>query len=77
MCLGLSLMTGGGDLITGAHSAGEVFSEYIPLGAFNFVNSLIFPSAREVMAVASGRFWPDQYLDLRSHTHFSCCINTP
>ena len=45
--LGLSL-TGGGDLITGGDSAGEVFSEYTPLGAFNLVNSLIFPSAREV-----------------------------
>ena len=48
MCLGLSLRTGGGDLITGGDSAGEVFSEYTPLGAFNLVNSLIFPSAREV-----------------------------
>ena len=48
MCLGLSLRTGGGDLITGGDSAGEAFSEYTPLGAFNFVNSLIFPSAREV-----------------------------
>ena len=38
----------GGDLITGGDSAGEVFSEYTPLGAFNLVNSLIFPSAREV-----------------------------
>ena len=47
-CLGLSLRTGGGDLITGGDSAGEVFSEYTPLGAFNLVNSLIFPSAREV-----------------------------
>ena len=28
MCLGLSLRTGGGDLITGGDSAGEVFSEY-------------------------------------------------
>ena len=45
MCLGLSLRTGGGDLITGGDSAGEVFSEYTPL---NLVNSLIFPSAREV-----------------------------
>ena len=48
MCLGLSLRTGGGDLITGGDSAGEVFSEYTSLGAFNLVNSLIFPSAREV-----------------------------
>ena len=48
VCLGLSLRTGGGDLITGGDSAGEVFSEYTPLGAFNLVNSLIFPSAREV-----------------------------
>ena len=48
LCLGLSLRTGGGDLITGGDSAGEVFSEYTPLGAFNLVNSLIFPSAREV-----------------------------
>ena len=48
MFLGLSLRTGGGDLITGGDSAGEVFSEYTPLGAFNLVNSLIFPSAREV-----------------------------
>ena len=48
MCLGLSLRTGGGDLITGGDSAGEVFSEYTPLGALNLVNSLIFPSAREV-----------------------------
>ena len=47
MCLGLSLRTGGGDLITGGDSAGKVFSEYTPLG-FNLVNSLIFPSAREV-----------------------------
>ena len=46
--LGLSLRTGGGDLITGGDSAGEVFSEYTPLGAFNLVNSLTFPSAREV-----------------------------
>ena len=38
----------GGDLITGGDSAGEVFSEYTPLGALNLVNSLIFPSAREV-----------------------------
>ena len=45
MCLGLSLRTGGGDLITGGGSAGEAFSEYTPLGAFNLVNSLIFPSA--------------------------------
>ena len=43
-----ALLTGGGDLITGGDSAGEVFSEYTPLGAFNLVNSLIFPSAREV-----------------------------
>ena len=49
MCLGLSLRTGGGDLITGGDSAGEVFSEYTPLGALNLVNSLIFPSAREVI----------------------------
>ena len=48
MCLGLSLRTGGGDLITGGDSAGEVFSEYTPLGALNLVNSLIFPSARKV-----------------------------
>ena len=48
MCLGLSLRTGGGDLITGGDSAGEIFSEYSPLGAFNLVNSLIFPSAMEV-----------------------------
>ena len=48
VCLGLSLRTGGGDLITGGDSAGEVFSEYTPLGALNLVNSLIFPSAREV-----------------------------
>ena len=48
MCLGLSQRTGGGDLITGGDSAGEVFSEYTPLEAFNLVNSLIFPSAREV-----------------------------
>ena len=47
MCLGLFLRTGGGDLI-GGDSAGEVFSEYTPLGALNLVNSLIFPSAREV-----------------------------
>ena len=45
--LGLSLRTGGGDLITGGDFAGEVFSEYTSLG-FNLVNSLIFPSAREV-----------------------------
>ena len=38
MCLGLSLRTGGGDLIIGGDSAGEVFSEY----TFNLVNSLIF-----------------------------------
>ena len=31
MCLGLSLRTGGGNLITGGHSAGEIFSEYTPL----------------------------------------------
>ena len=48
MCSGLSLRTGGGDLIIGGDSAGEVFSEYTPLGAFNLVNSLIVPSAREV-----------------------------
>ena len=48
MCLGLSLRTAGGDLITGGDSAGEVFSEYTPLGTFNLVNSLIFPSAREL-----------------------------
>ena len=48
MCFGPSLRTGSGDLITGGDSAGEVFSEYIPLGAYNLVNSLIFPSAREV-----------------------------
>ena len=48
MCLGLSLRTGCGDLITGGDSAGEVFSQYTTLGAFNLVNSLIFPSAREV-----------------------------
>ena len=48
VCLGLSLRTGGGDLFTGGDSAGEVFSEYTPLGAFNLVNSLIFSSAREV-----------------------------
>ena len=47
-CVWASLRTGSGDLITGADSAGEVFSEYTPLGAFNLVNSLIFPSAREV-----------------------------
>ena len=51
MCLGLSLRTGGGDFIRGAYSAGEVFSEYIPLGAFNLVNSLIFLSAREVLTL--------------------------
>ena len=28
MCLGLSLRTSDGDLITGGDSAGEVFSEY-------------------------------------------------
>ena len=39
MCLGLSLRTGGGDLITGGDSAGEVFSEYTPLGALNLVIS--------------------------------------
>ena len=38
MGLGLSLRTGGGDLITGGDSAGEVFAEYTPLGAFNLVN---------------------------------------
>ena len=38
MCLGLSLRTSGGDLITGGDSAGEVFSQY----TFNLVNSLIF-----------------------------------
>ena len=38
MCLGFSLRTGGGDLITGGDCAGEVFSEY----TFNLVNSLIF-----------------------------------
>ena len=48
MGMGLSLRTGGGELIIGGHSAGEVFAEYTPLGAFNLVNSLIFPSAREV-----------------------------
>ena len=41
-------LPGGGDLITGGDSAGKVFSEYTPLGGFNLVNSLIFPSAREV-----------------------------
>ena len=29
----------------GGDSAGEIFSEYTPLRAFNLVNSLIFPSA--------------------------------
>ena len=48
MGLGLSLRTGGLDLITGGDSAGEVFAEYTTLGAFNLVNYLIFPSAREV-----------------------------
>ena len=51
MCLGLSLRTGGGDLIAGGDSAGEAFSEYTPLGAFYLVNSLIFPSAREVHTI--------------------------
>ena len=46
MDLGLSLRTGGGDLVAGGDSAGEVLAEYTPLGAFNLVNSLIFPSAR-------------------------------
>ena len=41
MCLGLSLRTGGGDLITGGDSAGEVFSEYTPLGAFNLVKGAV------------------------------------
>ena len=50
MCLGLSLRTGGGNLITGGDCAGEIFSKYTPLGAFNLVNSLIFPSARESSA---------------------------
>ena len=50
---GLSLRTGGGDLITGGDSAGEVFSEYTPLGAFNLVNSLIFPSAMEQLESSS------------------------
>ena len=48
MGLGLSLRTGGGDLFQGGDSTGEVFAEYTPLGVFNLVNSLIFPSAREV-----------------------------
>ena len=48
MGLGFSLRTGGGDLITGGDPAGEVFAEYTTLGAFNFVNYLIFPFAREV-----------------------------
>ena len=52
MCLGLSLRTGGGDLITGGDSAGEVFSEYTPLGAFNLVIYLIFPSARSAYPFA-------------------------
>ena len=43
MCLGLSLRTGCGDLITGGDSAGEVFSEYTPLGAFNLVNGARTP----------------------------------
>ena len=51
MCLGLSLRTDGGDLITGEDFAGEVFSEYTPLGSFNMVNSLLFPSAREVLTL--------------------------
>ena len=46
--LGVLVRTGGGDLITGGDSAGEVFSECTPLGAFTLVNSLIFLSAREV-----------------------------
>ena len=37
MSLGLSLRTGGGDLVARGGSAGEVFSEYIRLGAFNLV----------------------------------------
>ena len=48
MSLGLSLRTGGGDFVTGGDSAGEVFAEYTPQGAFNLVNSLIFHSAREM-----------------------------
>ena len=48
MGLDFSLRRGGGDLNTGGDSAGEVFAEYTPQGAFNLVNSLIFPSAREV-----------------------------
>ena len=48
MGLGLSLRTGGGDLVAGGDSAGGVFAEYIPLGAFNLV---IFSSAREVHAL--------------------------
>ena len=48
MGLGLSLRTGGGDLVAGGDSPGEVLSEYTPLGVFNLVNLLIFPSARKV-----------------------------
>ena len=48
MSLGLTLRIGSGDLITGGNSAGEVFAEFTPLGAFILVNSLILPSAREV-----------------------------
>ena len=59
MGLGLAQRRGGGDLITGGDSAGEVFAEYTPLGAFNLVNSLIFPSAREVHTLLHLlRCWP-------------------
>ena len=50
MCLGLSLRTGGGEFVAGGDSAGGVVAEYTPLGVFNLVNSLIFPSASEVHA---------------------------
>ena len=51
MGLGLSLRTGGGDFVAGGDSGGGVFAEYTPLGTFNLLNSLIFPSAREVHAL--------------------------
>ena len=67
MGVGLSLRTGGGDLDAGGCSSGGAFAAYIPLGAFKPVNSLIFPSAREVHALLHLlRCWCSQQLELSS-----------
>ena len=60
MCLGLSLRTGGGDLITGGDSAGEVFSEYTPLGELldlPFCQGSAYPFALAEVLVMLANNW--------------------